>query len=86
MIGLVLCEVSVACNFLKTMATDKLYQRIDLHVNLHTDFNLARYQTTLFLEICSEKIGPRKAKFALIMYISYERQNVTKVALFVLLN
>ena len=30
MIGLVLCGVSVACNFLKTMTTDKLYQRIDL--------------------------------------------------------
>ena len=36
MIGLVLCAVSVACNFLKTITTDKLYQRIDLYVNLHT--------------------------------------------------
>ena len=52
MIGLVLCGVSVACNFLKTMTTDKLYQRIDLHVNLHTEFTLARYQTTLLVEFC----------------------------------
>ena len=36
--------------FFKTMTTDKLYQRIDLYVNLHTEFNLARYQTTLFVE------------------------------------
>ena len=39
MIGLVLCGVSVACNSLKTMTTDKLYLRIDLYVNLHTQFN-----------------------------------------------
>ena len=42
MIGLVLCEVSVACNSLKMMTSDKLYQRIDLYVNLHIEFNLAR--------------------------------------------
>ena len=45
MIGLAVCGVSVACNFLKTMTTDKLYQRIALYVNLHSEFNLARYQT-----------------------------------------
>ena len=50
MISLVLCGVSVACNFLKMITTDKLYQRIDLYVNLHTEFNLARYQTTLYVE------------------------------------
>ena len=50
MIGLVLCEVSVACNFLKTMTTDKLYQRIDLYVDLLTEFSSARYQTTLFVD------------------------------------
>ena len=49
MIGLVLRGVSVTCNFLKTMTTNNLYQRIDLYVNLHTEFNLARYQTTLFV-------------------------------------
>ena len=36
MIGLVLCAVSFASNFLKTTTTNKLYQRIDLYVNLHT--------------------------------------------------
>ena len=82
MIGLVLCGVSVACNFLKTMTTDKLYQRIDLYVNLHTEFNLARYQNTLFVNFGLEKIGPRTIKLAFIK----QQQNVTKVALFVLLN
>ena len=78
MIGLVLCTVSVACNF----ATDKLYQRIDLCVNLHSEFNLARYQTTLFAEFWFRKIEPRTIKLAFIK----QRQNLTKVALFVLLN
>ena len=55
MIGLVLYGVSVACNFLKTMTTDKLYRRIDLYVNLRTEFNLARYQTTLFVEFWFRK-------------------------------
>ena len=43
--------------FFKTMTTDKLYQRIDLYVNLHTEFtgNLARYQTTLFVEFWFKK-------------------------------
>ena len=56
MFRLVLCEVSVACNFLKTMTTDKLYQRIYLDVNLQAEFNLARLQTTLFVEFCFRKI------------------------------
>ena len=55
MIGLVLCGVSVALNFLKTMTTDKPYQRIDLFLNLHTEFNLARYQATLFVEFWFRK-------------------------------
>ena len=55
MIGLALYGVSVACNFLKTMTTDKLYQHIDLYVNLHAEFNLARYQTTLFVEFWFRK-------------------------------
>ena len=82
MIGIVLCGVSVACNSLKTMTTDKLYQRIDLYVNLHTEFNLTRFQTTLFVEFCSEKIGPRTIKLAFIK----QRQNATTIAYFVLLN
>ena len=34
MIGLVLCEGLVACNSLKTMTTDKIYQRIDYYCML----------------------------------------------------
>ena len=82
MIGLVLCDVSVACSFLKTMTTDKLYQRIDLCVNLHTEFNLARYQTTLFVEFWFKKNSTRTIKLTFIK----QQQNVTKVALFILLN
>ena len=55
MVGLVLHGVSVACNFLKTMTTDKLYQRIDLNVNVQTEFNLARYQTILCVEFSFQK-------------------------------
>ena len=58
MIGLVQCGVLVARNSLKTITTDKLFQLIDYYcnyVNLHTEFNLARYQTTLFVQFCSEK-------------------------------
>ena len=77
MIGLVLCGVSVACNFFKTMTTDKVYQRIGLYVNLLTEFNLARNQTTLFVDFGLEKIEPRTIKLAFIKQL----QNVTKVAL-----
>ena len=80
MIGLVLSGVLVACKFFKTMTTDKLYQHIDLWVNLHTEFNLACNQTTLFVNFGSEKIEPSTIKLAFIK----QRQNVTKVALFVL--
>ena len=66
MIGLVLCGVSVACNFLKTLKTDKPYQRIGFYVNVHTEFNLARYQTTLFVEFYFKKIGPRTIKLTCI--------------------
>ena len=52
----------VACNFLKTMTTDKLYQRIDLYVNLQAEFNLALYKTTFFVEFWFKKIGPRTVK------------------------
>ena len=33
-IGLALCKVLAACNSLKTMTTDKIYQRIDYHCML----------------------------------------------------
>ena len=82
MIGLVLCGVSVACNFLETMTTGKLYQRIDLYVNLHTEFNLPATRPHYLLNFGSEKIGPRTIKVAFIK----QQQNVLKVALFVLLN
>ena len=55
MIGLDLGGLSVACNFLKKMTTDKLYQRINLYVNLRTEFNLAHYQTTLFVKFWFRK-------------------------------
>ena len=34
MVGLVICGVLVACNSLKTMTTDKLYQRIDYYYDI----------------------------------------------------
>ena len=77
MIGLVLCQVLVVCNFLKTMTTDRLYQRIDyccllifcclLSVNLHSEFNLARYQTTLSVEFWFEKNGTTSDKTRLYL-------------------
>ena len=53
MIVPVLCGVLVACNLLKTITTDKLYERIDYYCMLiytQSSFNLARYKTTLFVE------------------------------------
>ena len=61
---------------------DKLYQRIDLFVNLHTEFNLARNQTTLFAEFWFRKNRTTYEKTRL----TKQRQNLTNVALFVLLN
>ena len=82
MIGLVLCGVSVARNFLKTMTTDKLYQRIDYHCMLiYTQRLIWRAVRPHYL-FGSEKIGPRSIKLDFIK----QRQNVTKIALFVLLN
>ena len=75
-IGLVLCGISVACNFFKTMTTDKLYQRFDMYVNLHTEFNLARYQTTLFVEFWFRKNRTTyyiKLAFCMIVIISQLR-------------
>ena len=83
MLGLVLHGVSVACNFFKTMTTDKLYQRIDLLVTVIYTQSLIWPATRphYLLNFGSEKIGPRTIKLAFIK----QRQNVTKVALFVLL-
>ena len=50
-------EFLVACNSLKTITSDKLYQRIDyLRMLVYTrEFNLARDQTTLFVEFWFRK-------------------------------
>ena len=55
--GLALCGILVACNSLKTITSDKLYQRIDyFRMLVYTrEFNLARYQTTLFVEFWFRK-------------------------------
>ena len=84
MIGVVLCKVSEACNFLKTMTTDKLYQRTVLICTLIYTQSLIWPATRphYLLNFGSEKKGPRKTTLAFIK----QRQNVTKVALFVLLN
>ena len=56
MIGLGLCGVLVACNFLKTMTTEKLYQRIDYYcMVIYTEFKLAYHQTTSFVEFWLRK-------------------------------
>ena len=71
MIGLVLCGVLVASNSLKTMATDKIYQRIDYYctyVNLHTEFNLPATRPYYLLNFGSEKVGPRTIILALCIY------------------
>ena len=75
MVVLVLCGVLVACNCLKTMTTDKLYQRILFYVNY---YSMLIYTQSLIwpatrphclLNFGSEKIGPRTIKLAFIMYI-----------------
>ena len=73
MIGLVLCGVLAACNFLKTITTDKLYQPIDYyHCMLIYTQSLIWPATRphYLLNFGSEKIGPRTIKLAFIMYIS----------------
>ena len=82
MIGLVLCGVSVACNFHKTMASDKLYQRIDCKLIYTQSLIWPSTRPHYLLNFGSQKIGPRTIKLAFIK----QRQNVTKVGLFVLLN
>ena len=71
MIGLGLCGVLVACNFLKTMITEKLYQRIDYYCMVIYTQSLS-WPTTRphhLLNFGSEKIVPRTIKLAFIMYI-----------------
>ena len=70
MIGLVLCGVLVACNSLKTITTDKLYESIDYYcVLIYTEFNLARYQTTLFVEFWFRKNRTTYDKTCLILHV-----------------
>ena len=71
LIGLVLCGVLVARNFLKTMTTDKLYQRIDYYCMLICTQNLIWPATRphYLLNFGSEKIGLRTIKLTFMMYI-----------------
>ena len=71
MIGLVLCGVLVACNSLKTMTTDKLYERIDCYCMLIYSQSLIWPATRphYLLNFGSEKIGSRTIKHAFIMFI-----------------
>ena len=71
MICLVLCGVLVARNSLKTMTTDKLYQRIDYYCMLIYTQSLIWPATRphYLLNFGSEKIGPRTIKLTFIMYI-----------------
>ena len=60
MIGVVLCGVLVACNSLKTMTTDKLYERIYYCCTLIYAQSLIWPATRphYLLNFGSEKIGP----------------------------
>ena len=70
MIGRVLCEVSVACNSLKTMTTDKIYQCIDYYCMLIYTQSLIWPATrpNYLLNFGSKKIGPRTTILALCIY------------------
>ena len=70
-IGLVLCGVSVACNSLKMMTSDKLYQRTDYCCMLIYTQNLIwpAARPHYLLNFGSEKIGPRTIKLAFIAKI-----------------
>ena len=82
MIGLVQCGVSVACNFLKTMTSDKLSNAVICMLSYAQSLISPANRPHYLLNFGSEKIGPRTIKFAFIQ----QQQNVSKVALFVLLN
>ena len=70
MIGLVLCGVLIACDSLKTMTTDKIYQRIDYNCMLIHTLSLiwpatrSHYLSNFGLD----KIGPCTIKLSFIMY------------------
>ena len=70
-IGLVLCGILVACNSLKTVTTDKLYERIGYYCMLIDTQSLIWPATTphYLLNFGSEKIGSRKIKLAFITCI-----------------
>ena len=69
----------VVCKSFKTITTDKLHQRIDYYsVLIYTQSSIWYFTRPHYsFNFGSEKIGPRTIK---------QRQNVTKVALFGLLN
>ena len=71
MIGLELCGVLVACNSLKTMTTDKLYERINYYCMLIYTQSLIWPATRPhhLLNFGSEKIGSRTMQLAFIMCI-----------------
>ena len=71
MIGLVLCGVLVVRNFLKTMTTDKLYQRIHYYCMLICTQSIIWPATRphYLLNFGSEKIGSRTIKLTFMMYI-----------------
>ena len=73
MIGLVLCGVLVTCNSLKTMTTEKIYQRIDYYCMLVYKQSLIWLATRphYLLNFGSEKIGPRTIMLALCICYVY---------------
>ena len=73
MIGLVLCGVLVACNSLKTMTTDKLYQSIDYYCMLIYAQSLIWPSTRphYLLNFVQKKIRPRTIELAFIMHMSH---------------
>ena len=66
MIGLVLCGVSVACNFLKTMTTDKLFQRMICMLIYSQSLIWPATRPHYLLNFGSEKIEPCTIKLACI--------------------
>ena len=72
MVGLVLNEVLVACNSLKTLITDKLYQRIDYYRMLIYTQSLIRPATRphYSLNFGSKKIRPRTIKLAYVYAVT----------------
>ena len=76
MIGLCLCGVLVACNSLKTMTTDKLYQRIGYYCMLIYSQSLIWPATKPhhLLNFGLEKIVPRTIKLPFITCILYKHK------------